>query len=267
MLCIFHASCADGFAAATVVYTAYPEADFHATNYKQDPPDVDGLDVIIADFSYPKKVLLDIKQKAKSLVVLDHHKTAQKDLEGLDFCTFDMTKCGSVLTWEYLYPDKDVPIFLEYIQDRDLWKWELPSSKEVSACIKATKFDLDIWSDFLSSDFDITSMINDGKAIQKYIDNEVESTANRDNIPLVNIGGYKVPCQNCTHLVSEVCGTMAKEYPFAAVYFDLPNNKRCFSLRSSKDGVDVSEIAKKYGGGGHTNAAGFIIDIPNIEVG
>jgi len=30
-------------------------------------------------------------------------------------------------------------------------------------------------------------------------------------------------------------------------------------LRSAEDGIDVSAIAKIYGGGGHTKAAGFAV--------
>ena len=37
-----------------------------------------------------------------------------------------------------------------------------------------------------------------------------------------------------------------------------PQLEEC--LRSTDDGLDVSEIAKQYGGGGHRNAAGFRMD-------
>ena len=49
---------------------------------------------------------------------------------------------------------------------------------------------------------------------------------------------------------------LGKGRPFAACYWDTPDG-RVFSLRSSADGADVSEVAKQYGGGGHRNASGF----------
>lgn len=57
-------------------------------------------------------------------------------------------------------------------------------------------------------------------------------------------------------LSSDAGHMMAKGEPFAACYWDTPEG-RCFSLRSAEDGMDVSEIAKDYGGGGHKHAAGF----------
>ena len=51
---------------------------------------------------------------------------------------------------------------------------------------------------------------------------------------------------------------MAQGEPFAACYWDT-EGARVFSLRSADDGLDVSEIAKQYGGGGHVRAAGFSV--------
>ncbi len=70
-------------------------------------------------------------------------------------------------------------------------------------------------------------------------------------------GDYEVPVVNATVLFSDIAGELAKGKPFGACYFDRADGKRQWSLRSSPDGVDVSEIAKLYGGGGHKNAAGF----------
>jgi nanoRNase/pAp phosphatase (c-di-AMP/oligoRNAs hydrolase) len=68
---------------------------------------------------------------------------------------------------------------------------------------------------------------------------------------------YRVPIVNATVLFSEIAGELAQGHPFAAVYFDRPDGKRQWSLRSAPEGLDVAEIAKAHGGGGHTHAAGF----------
>lgn len=57
-------------------------------------------------------------------------------------------------------------------------------------------------------------------------------------------------------LVSDAAHLMAQGQPFAACYWDTEEG-RVFGLRAADDGVDVSEIAKEYGGGGHAKAAGF----------
>lgn len=73
------------------------------------------------------------------------------------------------------------------------------------------------------------------------------------------IAGHDVPVLNCPYFFgSDACHIMAKGQPFAAYYWDTPNG-RTFGLRSADDGMDVSEVAKKFGGGGHKHAAGFSI--------
>ena len=79
-MCIYHGNCADGFGAAWVVRKALGEIDFHPGKYQEPPPDVTGKDVVMVDFSYKRPVLLEMAEKANSILILDHHKTAAEDL-------------------------------------------------------------------------------------------------------------------------------------------------------------------------------------------
>ena len=75
------------------------------------------------------------------------------------------------------------------------------------------------------------------------------------------IGGVLVPVANLPYTMSSDAGhIMGKGEPFAACYYDTLDG-RCFSLRSAPDGIDVGEIAKKYGGGGHKHASGFRVPL------
>mgnify|MGYP001450666450 FL=1 len=82
---------------------------------------------------------------------------------------------------------------------------------------------------------------------------------------MVDIAGYQVPCVNTNSLASEIGNDLAKGQPFAAMYCDNAD-KRIFSLRSDVDGVDVANIAKLFGGGGHFHAAGFAVEKPKISL-
>ncbi len=215
---------------------------------------------MIVDFSYKREILLDVKSRARSLVVLDHHQTAQKDLEGLNFCKFDMTKSGAMLTWEYFYPSKP-PTIIEYVQDRDLWQWKLPSSKEVSAAIASYPFDFDIWDELSIS---ISQLVNEGRAILRYQNQVIDRLLK--NAYKHNINGDEVLVVNTANFQSEVGERLCLEpfnQPFGVTYFNRNEEETNFSLRSrkieGKDEVDVSIIAKAFGGGGHKNAAGFVI--------
>ena len=135
-ICIYHKSCADGFGAALAIKVFLDmnneKCEYLAVNYGGEAPSVIGKNVYIVDFSYSKNTLIRMHQEAKSIIVLDHHKTAQKNLEGLDFCHFNINKSGAMMAWEKFGNSSKIPDLIKYIQDRDLWKWELNFSKEYS---------------------------------------------------------------------------------------------------------------------------------------
>ena len=267
-LCIYHKNCADGFGAALAVKRYCDkeqlECEFLAAQYGDAVPDVTGKHVFIVDFSYKRDVLLALKQQAKSMQVIDHHQSAQQDLDGLDFCIFDLSKSGAVLTWQTLFPHEEVPLLLAYIQDRDLWQWQLNNSKAVSAALLTLDKTFELWQPYLV-DANVEQLIIKGNAIVEYQNQQLARLPSGDKLPLAQIAGYTIPCVNATHLVSEIGERISQGYPFAAIYFER-KGKRIYSLRSAKDGIDVAKIAEKYGGGGHFHAAGFAVDITGIVI-
>jgi nanoRNase/pAp phosphatase (c-di-AMP/oligoRNAs hydrolase) len=69
--------------------------------------------------------------------------------------------------------------------------------------------------------------------------------------------GYNVLAINSTLMVSEIGSTLAKGKPFAIVWRQKSDKGYVYSLRSDDNGIDVSVIARRYGGNGHPHAAGF----------
>lgn len=259
-LVLYHANCADGFCAAWVAHKATPNAEFIPVQYGQEPPNVSDRHVFILDFSYKRQTLLDMDAKTWSLTVIDHHKTAEKELHGLDqtnglFVKFDTTKSGGRLAWEYFFPGKEAPWLVQYTEDRDLWKWELPDSREISACLASWPWTFQEWDNL---DCDTTSLAyfaEQGGAILRYQSQQVENQCK--NAVEIELDGHKILCVNATMLISEIAGKLAEGRPFGATYFIRSDGKKIWSLRSGENGVDVSEIAKAHGGGGHYHAAGF----------
>lgn len=260
-LCIYHKSCADGFGAALAVKAHFDEheqrCEFLAAHYGDKAPDVTGLNVVIVDYSYPKETLIRMNEQADSIVVLDHHKTAQANLDGLDFCQFDMSRSGAMMAWQYFHPDKPVPKLFKYIQDRDLWQWELPESKEFSSGLQMLEMDFNQWEVYLHDEY-CNQLIDKGRVVLEYQETQILRALDPDKIRMINLHGFDIPIINSTTLISEICGRLAEKHPFAISYFDTPK-ERVYSLRSRGDGEDVSAIAKSFGGGGHKAAAGFSI--------
>jgi oligoribonuclease NrnB/cAMP/cGMP phosphodiesterase (DHH superfamily) len=279
-LVIYHANCWDGFCAAWVARKALGDIEAVPAQYGTEPPDVRGRQVFILDFSYPRDVLTRIVGEAAWTCVLDHHKTAEQGLRKLDeilapdlTVVFDMEKSGGRIAWEYFWDWRfsklsadarpfslgvrrdRAPWLVDYTEDRDLWRHALEGTEEINAALRSHPLDFDLWDQFEEKD-PRSTFYYEGAAIrrrERQIVLDHVRNARRENFD----GTWTVPVVNATTLFSEIAGELAKGEPFAACYFDRQDGKRQWSLRSAPDGVDVSEIAKAHGGGGHKHAAGF----------
>lgn len=266
-ICIYHGNCPDGFAAAWAVRHALGDSViFYKGQHQQPPPDVDGLEVILVDFSYKKQVLQSMLKTAASITILDHHISAEKDLADLLVSgevngLFDMNKSGAMLAWQWFNKDKPVPKLIEHIQDRDLWRFKLEGTREITTALSSYPFDFDLWDKLMTNGSDeLKELSRDGLAIERKIKNDIQQLI-ASGVRRMVIGGYDVPVLNVSSAyVSDAGNLLSVEEPFAACYWD-HSEGRSFSLRSSPTGIDVSEVAAVYGGGGHVNAAGFTVDI------
>jgi len=266
-ICIYHSNCLDGFGAAWVVRKALGnEVEFHKGIHQQPPPDVTGLHVFLVDFSYKKAVLEDMLKTAASITILDHHVSAEKDLSELLISgeikgLFDMDKSGAMLAWEWFYPQQQAPKLIGHIQDRDLWQFKLDGTREIYSALSSYPYDFEVWDKLMaSSEHELGALKRDGQAIERRLQKDVKELI-ASGVRRMSIGGYDVPVLNASSAyVSDAGNIMSVGEPFAACYWDHPDG-RSFSLRSREEGIDVAEVAKKYGGGGHKNAAGFTVKI------
>lgn len=261
-LCIYHGNCADGFGSAWVVRKAMGDIDFHAGVYQDDPPDCTGRDVLMVDFSYKRPVIEEILKVADSVTVIDHHKTAEAELaplleSGAIQGRFDMNHSGAMLTWQWFNGDNLPPPLIYVIEDRDLWRFNYPHTRAVQAAVFSYPYDFEVW-DKLMDPAKLLELETEGRAIERKHHKDIAELVAVCKRRM-DIGGHNVPVASLPYtLTSDAGHLMAQGEPFAACYWDTPEG-RVYSLRSTDDGVDVSEVAKQYGGGGHRNAAGFRI--------
>lgn len=262
VLIIYHADCRDGFCAAWVARKYYPDAEFVPAFYGTEPPDCTGKIVFMLDFSYPEAQMRRVISECRKLTVLDHHKTALATLTNIvapekDYqMRFDTEKSGARLTWEWFNGAKTAaPWLVDYTEDRDLWRWARAGSREINAGLSSYPLNFQIWDDL--SENSPARFFLEGESILR-MEAQIADT-HLAHAREVSIAGHRVKVVNCSvyTLTSVVAGRLAKDAPFGACYFDRADGKRQWSLRSEPGGVDVSEIAKAYGGGGHTHAAGF----------
>lgn len=272
-LIIYHNNCPDGFCAAFIAKKKYPEAVLMPRDHGLNPPyeAVTGKDVLVVDFSWRTREDNEkMASLAKSFWILDHHKTAQATLDGLGFATFDMERSGAGLSWDSLfglsqpaYPGvqeniKPRPWYVAYVEDRDLWRHKLPYSQEVNAYLGTLEFTIEAWEQLDKMTWQDAARLGKGALdhIQHYV---------REGIPHGQKGelnGYPALIVNCLYMnVSELAGALAQKANGIGIgYFERGDGVMQFSLRSRSD-IDVSGIAKSFGGGGHKNAAGFQLPV------
>ncbi len=294
---IYHGDCPDGTASAWCVHKKYPNAYFHGTNERKfymdkERPDITNRDVFILDYSYDSNTIDTMCYEAKSITIIDHHISAYKALMDYEnkkvIKIFDMLRSGCTLTYKYLFPNDEIPVFLRYIEDKDIWNWDILKSKEFTSWLyyhNELSFEL----------FDILSKLpafdpKSEESIGAAINNNIYKTYKNDTISWESIftrGENALATQNriiliiCEHalkarfkannrtyivkvaetgiLHSEVGNVLSNDpsIDFSITYtHNLPKKTYNVSLRSTGN-FDVSKIAKAFGGGGHKNAAGF----------
>ena len=287
-LVIYHANCDDGFGAAYAfwLYAAehYDEVKYHPASYGDACPLVDRAEnlqdweVFILDFSYSPQALVDMAALYKHVVLLDHHKTAVeawREWEShltnncpntLDVI-FNMTKSGAMLAYEYFRPSQfwaDRDIFFEFLQDRDLWQFKNPDTRNFTQYLRSFPQDFQVWDDIAMSvcvmgPDKYSAIMETGEGIQRRFDQmckEILGTCKRE-VRLDSVPGLECNCAGI--FASDIGNLLAQESgTYGLTWYLNRNDEIVCSLRSIGD-FDVSQIAKKFGGGGHKNAAGFRI--------
>ena len=280
-LVLYHDNCPDGFTAAWAVWTALgDEAEYRAINYGQHlpsaPSDYEGRRLIFVDFSLPREELKTLIKFGAHVEVYDHHKTAEADLRDLAGAkvVFDMARSGAGIAWDEFSTDMEAnwlgvrPRLISYVEDRDLWRWKLPDSREVSEYIFSLERTFLTWDQLATAWGHNAGMtpaflaaVEAGKALLRAKHVRVAKVC--ENVRWLTLAGHTIPVVNTAWDFSEIGEYLCEQFPDApcgGYYFDRAD-KRQWGFRSREGGFDVSALAKQYGGGGHTAAAGFTSDI------
>jgi oligoribonuclease NrnB/cAMP/cGMP phosphodiesterase (DHH superfamily) len=284
LLVVYHKNCLDGVSSAYVVreylraINKEEESTFlplqHSDNIFEILTNKDYKDdvyntIYFVDFSLSYDNMISLSKSTKKIIIIDHHKTAEENLEALKDndkfeINFDMEESGASLCYQYFSKKLNKNILekkevFDYIKDRDIWNFELENSKEVS---EATRIlikpnDLDSFDEFYMN-WDFQNLTDMGSVLLKKTEISVKSKIKKNKLKNITLNGVLFKCCNATDNLSDIGNGICLKYNIpAAMYFILPNNKVIFSLRSTDELPDASEVAKANGGGGHRNACGF----------
>lgn len=265
-LCLYHND-PDGQCSAAIVRRALGTGmAFHALEIG-DPLPWDSLDradlVVIVDYSLSLEDMERIRARA-DLVWVDHHVTALERLgDAMSGVPGERSvdEAGCVLTWMTFFPGEPIPKAVVYIGDRDIWRHAHPETRpfgEGFYQLDADPTHDDLWEPLLNDDQALVGrIIADGKILYDARLHEIHQT--------IDVYGFEVAFEGHRTLAINDRGTgdmgeaiRQAGYDIAYCYVEaIRGGKRQTFVTLYSAAVDVSVIARKYGGGGHRGAAGF----------
>lgn len=265
---IYHAQCRDGFGAAYAAWKKFGDEASYVPRKNQTPvpENLSNKELYIVDYSYDKPTLEALRADNKSVVVIDHHRSAEEAVTAFEENIFDLGHSGAVLAWNYFHPDEEVPQLLLYIEDHDLWKFELEHTREFGAALGEYHQDFETWDKLcenLSDRDHFSKFISLGATIAGFEDSLVDNIfefrerATFEGEEIYVLNASRIYRSILGHKLATLNGEEGRK-EFGIVYYHYEGAVHC-SMRSNGD-VDVGAIATKYGGGGHKNAASMRFD-------
>lgn len=286
---LYHGGCADGFTAAWVCHHAL-KADHESVEliplYRTDNAAREeeviqrcaGAHTVMVDYCWnDPEAMKDLVEFSASVLVMDHHKTAQPVLDELaawhasqkDMAleiVFDMELSGAGLAFRRYYPDGHSE-FVTRVMEYDLWRHTKGGDTDaLITYLYSLDQTIENW-DMVNEN--LTESITNGHALMEQRDKHVEVLVGIATLdPELMFDERVMPGNpvvvNCPPWLTSMTGhTLLEKFPNAdyAVLFhvDMAARSVIVSMRSTWERTDVSVIAKANGGGGHRNAAGFVI--------
>jgi uncharacterized protein len=262
---LYHGNCPDGFGGAYAAWKKFGDsAEYYSlSRTTPEPASFHGADLYFIDFCYAKEIMDRYVTEARSLVMLDHHEGVRDVIESMPEYVYDANRSGASIAWAYFHPEEPMPKLLQYIEDDDLFHFTLPETKAILSYLAVQPHTFEIW-DAIAHDLDneeqSKKLMEKLEVYREYFDLLVEYTASRAK-PVMFEGHkvYLVTVNPLKPFVSAVGAVLREKHPpFALLGHAFAGGMRV-SMRGDGS-VDLTEIAKKYGGNGHPNSAAFSLE-------
>lgn len=269
MLTIYHIADHDGKGSAAIVRSLYPETVLMGLNHDMEIPydEIRKHDkIVVCDIALPLDFMFELSQ-TKDFTWIDHHlsvikeydeaiKNGKPEIKGLR----RVGTAAICLTWEYFYPDKEIPEGIKLIGLNDLFMLEDKRVRPFEYAIQSQGINRpqdEIWKRLINNEVDIKATVEKGKAILSWI-----KARNYRMVRFLafesSYMGYKCICANMPQGYSEFFDSLPEREKYDVMINFYMNKKNFWNLSfyTEKDNVDVSKIAATFGGGGHQKASG-----------
>ncbi|MBR3676450.1 MAG: hypothetical protein IKN71_04880 [Alphaproteobacteria bacterium] len=270
MLCIYHIADHDGKGSAAIVKSKFPETELMGLNHDMEIPyeEIEKHDkIVICDIALPVKYMFELNKKA-DLTWIDHHISVIKEYDELmqsgDYESIkgkrEVGTAALVLTWQYFYPEKELPEGLRLLGLNDIYDLRDRRVRPFEYAVQTFGVNRPtdkIWTQIINNEINIKEMVEKGNAILSWVRHR--------NYRLVRgmafeseYNGLKCICSNMAQGQSEFFDSLdnIRDFDFMVNFFMNKKNRWNLTFYTYKNDVDVSKIAAEFGGGGHAKAAG-----------
>ena len=222
--------------------------------------------VIIVDFSLGPNVMPGLRDIAKEVIWCDHHISAIRDSKELGYDDMLGSRsekyAGCELTWTFFNPSIPMPDAVRMLGRYDVWDHSQQACVHFQYGMREAIPVMDymdiLWEDLLGSQSPLSyhEIMDRGETLYGYQRSQNARVAKSSCYEL-EFQGYKAIAIHRSHINMQFFDSVFDESRHdmvMAIGFNGESAK--ISMYTSKD-IDLSVLAKKFGGGGHAKACGF----------
>ena len=267
MKCFYHSGDLDGHCAGAILKKRFPDAEIIGYNYfyqidKSVGKIIKDEPVIFADITPVPEHLKVVMSLTSDITIIDHHSSSLDDLNQAGLSFPGIVKPGGigacVLTWQWCFPELEVPLGVRYIGEYDDWQ-RTPENIYFHFGIRtfSTFPGAFIWDDVLNNKLNvIDKLVTTGNNVSNYLFPWYKKLIRSYGIE-GSIDGHSTLFINQPNVDSSIFDSVdgSFDYYIRAVFGK--SLEWLISITTDRNDLDVSEIARKYGGGGRKKTAGF----------
>lgn len=273
MKCFYHKSDLDGHCSGAIIKEKYPDCKMIGVDYNDCLDNLEltfdtinkDEDIFVVDFRFSIEDMQWLSDNA-TLHWVDHHKTALDEAHEVGFISsggqlLEIGKAGCELTWIYEHGETDMPLAVSLLGRYDVWDHEdkrtLPFQYGMRTHPNTLPDCQEVWNKVFNDYVYWMKIIETGEIILAY-ENSQNTMYAKGMSYEAEFEGLRAIVMNKAYANSKAFDSIYDDskHDIMIMYGVKPGEIK-YSLYSVKAEIDVSEIAKKYGGGGHKGAAGF----------
>lgn len=278
LLIIYHRIDYDGLCSMAITKTALIQKDpgcvveLFGFNYNDTIPNIDEFlqlysEIYLVDISFPPAEMKKLAESGKATWI-DHHITQIQESQECGYSEMPGKRVNGTaaceLCWNYFYPDQDVPLSVQYMSYYDTWRHDVYSWDKTILPFQyglRTEYSLNVQKFYDNFEKILRypeEIFKDGEAVLRYLENSWKGAIKGYSFDVLVGGQYKGICLLTNTFGSSQFESIKNLYDCYVCVNRKSSDLYNFSIYVNDNcDFNAGEFMKaKYGGGGHSKAAG-----------